>query len=125
MDPSHIPAAISGLAGSAVAAFVAAVVLDDVLGVIDAASKRKFDWRKLPSFVESQFGTKKAMALASALVVVAVSHGDVRSAAEAAVTAGGSAMTLAVLRDCWDKIQSIAGINVAPPKPADGIAPFP
>ena len=114
----NLPSVIISLAGSAVGAFVLAVVLDDALGVLLAIKNKTFDTHQLPSFLESQFGTKQALALGGLLVAAAVSGGDVKAAALAAVTAGGSALTLSVLADAYSKIKALVAPAPASPAPA-------
>lgn len=110
----NLPSVIISLAGSAVGAFVLAVVIDDLLGVALAVKSKAFDVHKLASFLESQFGTKQALALGGLILAAYVSGGDVKSAALAAITAGGSALTLSVLADVYSKIKAL----VAPASPA-------
>jgi hypothetical protein len=107
MHPDQIAPLLISLAGSAVGAFVLAVILDDALGVIGAIKTKTFDVNKLPSFLESQFGTRQALALGGLIVAAAVSGGDVRSATLAALTAGGSALTLSVLADAYAKVKAL------------------
>lgn len=108
MHIDNLPSVLVGLAGTAVGSFVLAVILDDALGVLAALRAGNFAWAKLPSFLESQFGTKQALALLGLIVAAYVAGGDVRSAALAALTAGGGALTLSVLRDVYAKILAIA-----------------
>lgn len=114
MHLDNLPALLASLAGSAVGAFVAAVVLDNVLGVIGAIKAKTFDSHKLPSFVASQFGTKQALALLGLIVAAAASGGDVKTATLAALTAGGGAMTIGVLADVYGKIRAL--VSPAPVK---------
>jgi hypothetical protein len=107
MHPDQIPAILISLAGSAVGAFVVAVVLDDTLGVIGAIKTKTFDIHKLGSFLVSQFGTRAALSLLGLIVAAYVSGGDVRSAALAALAAGGGAVTLGVLADCYAKVKAL------------------
>lgn len=107
MNPSNIPAVFESLAGSAVGAFVVAVALDNILGIVGAIKSKTFSTQKLPSFLESQFGTKQAVALGGLIVAAYVSGGDVKQAALAALTAGGGALTLSVLADVYSKIRGL------------------
>ena len=116
MNPGNIPSLLISLAGSAVGAFVLAVILDDALGVIGAIKTKTFSTKELPSFLESQFGTRQALALGGLIVAAAVSGGDVRSAVLAALTAGGGALTLSVLADAYAKIKAL--VAPAPAAPA-------
>lgn len=118
MNLSNLPAVISALAGSAVGAFVLAVALDNVLGVLNAIKSKTFSTKELPSFLESQFGTKQALAVGGLIVAAAVSGGDVRQAALAALTAGGGALTVSVLADAYGKIKALVT-----PTPAASPAP--
>lgn len=118
MHLSNLPAVLVGLAGTAVGSFVLAVIIDDALGVLAALRAGNFAWAKLPSFLESQFGTKQALALLGLIVAAYVAGGDVRSAALAALTAGGGALTLSVLRDVYAKILAIVVVPAAPAAPA-------
>lgn len=118
MHLDNIPAVLAGLAGTAVGSFVLAVVIDNVLGVISALRAGNFAWAKLPSFLESQFGTKAALSLLGLIVTAYVAGGDVKSAALAALTAGGGALTLSVLRDVYAKILAIVVVPAAPAAPA-------
>ncbi len=113
----NLPAVIVSLAGSAVGAFVLAVVIDDILGVALAIRTKSFDVHQLPSFLESQFGTKQALALGGLIVAAAVTGGDVKQAALAALTAGGSALTLSVLADAYGKIKELVQPSPAAPAP--------
>jgi len=120
----HIPQILASLAGSAVGAFVVAVVVDDALGVILALRQRAFDWHKLPSFLESQFGTKQAFVLLGLIAATYFAGGDVKQAALAALAAGGGAMTAAVAADVVSKIKRLvesltpaANPKAAPAKP--------
>jgi hypothetical protein len=108
----NIPSAVIALAGTAVGAFVVAVVIDDVLGVLVAIKAKTFDANKLPAFLESQFGTKQAAALAGAILVAVISgqYANLQDAALALVAAGGGALTLSVLADIYGKIKALAGL---------------
>jgi hypothetical protein len=117
-------------AGSTIGTFVIAVGLDVLAGVALAVRRGKFDWHKLPSFLESQFGTVEARALLG-LVVAAVTtavgsallHGGlsasalqgVADAALAAATAGSAAMLLSVVADLVSKVGQLTGVSVPPP----------
>lgn len=107
MNPSNLPAVISALAGSAVGAFVIAVAIDNALGIVAALKSKTFNFNKLPSFLESSFGTKQALAVGGLVVAAAVSGGDVKQAALAALTAGGGALTLSVLADAYSKTKAL------------------
>jgi hypothetical protein len=115
----HLATLLSSLAADAVVAFVIAVIADDFIGVFVAIRKGVFSWNKLPSFLESQFGTRQAAALAGT-VVMAYLTGQVHdlaqahAAALAVVTAGGGALTLSVLKDAISKLQSL----ISAPTPA-------
>ena len=110
--------------GGTLGLFVIAVVLDDVAGVVLAIKTHVFDWNKLPKFLESQFGTAQAAALAglvatavgAALLTHFASGADVKSlladVAEAsltAATAGAGALTLSVGKDLIKKIAVLFG----------------
>ena len=112
----NLPTVLISLAGSAVGAFVLAVFIDDALGVIGAVKTRTFTLAKLPSFLESQFGTQRALALLGLIVAAYVAGGDAKSAALAALTAGGGALTLSVLADAYGKIKAL--VAPAPEAPA-------
>lgn len=116
MNLSALPSVVESLAGSAVGAFVIAVAIDNVVGVVGAIKSRSFDWHKLPSFLASQFGTKQAIALGGLIVAAYVAGGDVKGAALAAVTAGGGALTLSVLSDVYSKLGAL--LAPAPKAPA-------
>ncbi len=123
-----ILAPLAVFAGSAVGTFVIAVILDDIAGVLVALKQKTFDPNKLPSFLESQFGTRQAVALFG-LVVTAVTtavgsvlvHGGltqtglqvIADAALAAASAGAAAMLLSVLSDLFDKVRQLTGAPVA------------
>lgn len=124
MTVSSILTPLAIFAGSAIGAFVIGVVLDDLLGILVAVRQHKFDANKLPSFLESQFGTKKAAALlglVSAAVTTAVGaaliHGGltqsalqaIADAGFAAATAGAAAMLLSVVSDLIDKLGQLTG----------------
>lgn len=131
MTFSSILTPLAIVAGSAVGAFVIAVLLDDIAGILLALRKGRFDWNQLPSFMESEFGTQKAAALLG-LVVAAVTsaagaalvHGGLTSAALqgvadaafAAATAGAGAMMLSVLSDLFTKVGQIFGTPVPAPE---------
>lgn len=111
MHFDDIPALISGLAGSAVGAFVAAVLVDDIFGVVLAIKTRTFKPAELASFLESQFGTRRALALAGAVATAAVAaytgRQDIKSAVLAAATAGATALTVGVIADIRTKALAI------------------
>jgi len=133
---SSILSPLAVIAGSAVGTFVIAVGLDDLAGILVALKQKKFDWNKLPSFLESQFGTRQAAALFG-LVIAAVTtavgsvliHGGLTAsslqaladAAFAAASAGAAAMLLSVLADLFAKISQLTGSPV--PAPAIKAAP--
>jgi hypothetical protein len=110
---------LAAFAGSAIGCFVIAVALDDLAGIVLAVRQHKFDVHKLGSFLESQFGTKRAIALLG-LVAAAVTtalgsalvHGGltqtalqgIADAALAAATAGAASMLLSVLADLYSKV---------------------
>lgn len=114
MNPGAIPAIISSLSGDAIGLFVLAVIIDDFLGVLDAVLGHTFDPKKLPSFLASQFATKQGLAVLGLVLTAYVTGGDAHQAALAAVTAGGSAMTLSVLADIYSKLKGL----IAPPAPS-------
>lgn len=112
----HLPALLAHLAGTAVGAFVFAVVIDIVLGVALAVKAKTFDVHKLPSFLESQFGTKSALALLGLVAAAYFSGGDIKQATLAALAAGGGALTAAVAADILGKIKElVAGFRPATP----------
>jgi|SRR5579859_2086518 len=127
---SAILAPLAVIAGSAIGTFVIAVGLDDLAGILLALKQKKFDAHKLPSFLESQFGTHQAIALFG-LVVTAVTtavgsvliHGGLTmaslqalaDAAFAAASAGAAAMLLSVLADLFSKISQLTGSPVPAP----------
>jgi hypothetical protein len=114
----HLPSLLASLAGSAVGAFVLAVVLDDLLGVALAVKNKAFDVHKLPSFLASQFGTKEAVALLGLVAAAYFAGGDIKQAAYAALAAGGGAMTAAVAADIYSKIKALVIGSPAPVAPA-------
>ena len=117
MSPfDHLPALLASLAGSAVGAFVLAVIVDDALGVIGAIKAKTFDVHALPSFLVSQFGTREAAALLGLVAVAYFSGGDIRQATLAALAAGGGALTAAVTADIVAKIKAL--VSSAPATPA-------
>lgn len=103
----NIPGLISSLAGDALGAFVVAVVLDNALGILDAVVGGTFSMKKLPSFLESTFGTKQALAVLGLVVAAAATGGDAHQAALAAITAGGGALTLSILADAYGKAKGL------------------
>jgi hypothetical protein len=126
---SSILTPLAVIAGTAIGSFVIAVVLDDVAGILVALKQHVFDPNKLPSFLESQFGTRKAAALlglVTAAVTTAVGsaliHGGltqdalqgIADAAFAAATAGAAAMLLSVVSDIFDKMRQLLGASAAP-----------
>jgi hypothetical protein len=111
----NLPAILAGLAGSAVGAFVFAVVIDDLLGVALAVKAKVFDIHKLASFLVSQFGTKEALALLGLIAAAYFSGGDIRQATLAALAAGGGALTAAVGADIVAKIKALVLGTPAPP----------
>lgn len=114
MNFGELPAVLASLAGSAVGAFVLAVVIDDALGVIGAIRTKSFDIHQLPSFLESQFGTKQALALLGLIAAAYFAGGNAHQAALAALAAGGGAMTASVGADILGKIKAL----VSGPPPA-------
>lgn len=117
MSPfDQLPAVLASLAGSAVGAFVLAVVIDDALGVIGAIKAKTFDVHKLASFLSSQFGTREAVVLLGLIAASYFSGGDIKQATLAALAAGGGALTAAVAADIFAKIKALA--SAAPATPA-------
>ena len=115
-----IGSALQAVGLSPLVAFVAAVVVDDVFGIALALKAKTFDLKKLPSFLESQFGTKEFLVVATAAVAAYVSGGDVKAAATAVVVAGGSALFLSVLKDIYAK--ALAFVGKAPAAKASAAA---
>lgn len=99
---------------SPLVAFVVAVVIDDAFGIALAVKSKTFDLKKLPSFLESQFGTKEFLVVATAAVAAYLSGGDVKAAATAVVVAGGAALLLSVLKDIYAKALAFVGKGPAP-----------
>lgn len=115
MSPfDHLPAVLASLAGSAVGAFVLAVIIDDALGVISAIRTKSFSVKELPTFLESQFGTKQALALLGLIAAAYFAGGDAHQAALAALAAGGGAMSASVAADIVGKIRALASGSPAP-----------
>lgn len=114
MHLDAIPPLLSALAGSAVGAFVLAVIVDDALGVVLAIKSKTFDVHALPSFLESQFGTKTALALLGLIAASYFAGGDVKQAALAALAAGGGALTASVAADILAKIKALVAPASAP-----------
>lgn len=110
-DLSHVMPWLVAFAGTAVGGFVLAVILDDVLGIAVAIKAGKFDWNALPSFLESEFGTRAAAALLGLVVTAAVAaaagNGDIRAAALAALTAGATAKAASVVSDAVSKARQL------------------
>lgn len=121
MHLGNLPEVLIGAAGSVVGSFVLAVIVDDALGVILALRTQSFSWAKLPSFLESQFGTQKALALLGLIAAAYFSGGDVRSAALAALAAGGGALTLSVAADILSKIKALVSPPAATPTPSQPV----
>jgi hypothetical protein len=99
-------------AGTAVGAFILAVLADDILGIVLAVKAGKFDWNRLPSFLESELGTKAALALLGLVVTAVLTAGvsgtsDIRGAALAALTAGAAAKTASVVADAVSKARAL------------------
>lgn len=113
MHLDAIPPLLAALAGSAVGAFVLAVVVDDALGIAMAVKAKAFDWHKLPAFLESQFGTKQALAILGLMAAAYFVGGDAKQAALAALAAGGGALTASVVADIVGKIKQLAGLTPA------------
>lgn len=111
-----VVSAILAVGLSPLVAFAVAVVVDDVAGVALALKTKTFSWAKLPSFLESQFGTKEALVVAAAAYAAYAAGGDVKAAATAVVVAGGSALTVAVIKDIILKFKAI--VTGATPAPA-------
>lgn len=125
-------APLAVIAGSAIGTFAIAVTLDDLAGIVVAVKLKTFDVHKLGSFLESQYGTKRAIALGG-LVVAAVTTAvgsvllsggltqsalqAIADAAFAAATTGAAAMLLSVLADLFGKVGQLTG-SPAPPLPA-------
>lgn len=120
-------------ASTTVGTFVVMVALDDLAGVVLALKTKTFDWNKLPSFLESQFGTRQAVALLGLVATAtltavgsALVHGGltqmalqgISDAALAAATAGAGAMLLSVVGDFAAKLSGIFGTGVNVPVPA-------
>lgn len=121
---SSILAPLAVIAGTAIGSFVIAVIIDDVAGILVAIKLHAFDANQLPSFLESEFGTRKAAALlglVAAAVTTAVGsaliHGGltqdalqaIADAAFAAASAGAAAMLLSVVSDIFDKFRQLTG----------------
>lgn len=109
---------LAHLAASVVAypvvAFVLAVTLDDVLGVVSAARARSLSAQKLPSFLASQFGTHEAAALGGlifAAYLSAPSGADLRDVLYSAATLGASALTVKVIADIKDKASALVSLR--------------
>ena len=132
MSFSSILAPLAIFAGSTIGAFVIAVIVDDVAGLLEAVRHGKFDWKKLPSFMESEFGSQKAAALLGLVIAAATTavgsvlvHGGltqtglqaIADATLAAATAGAAAMLLSVLSDIFDKVRQLTGAPVPDPAP--------
>lgn len=103
----QLPAILASLAGSAIGAFVLAVIIDDALGVIGALKAKTFDVHELGSFLVSQFGTKAAVSLLGLIAAAYFAGGDVKQAALAALAAGGGAVTAGVVADIIAKIRAL------------------
>lgn len=114
MHLDNLPALLVSLAGSAVGAFVLAVIVDDLLGIVAAVKSKTFDVHKLPSFLESQFGTKAALSLLGLIAAAYFAGGDIKAASLAALAAGGGAATAGVVADIVAKIKGL--ITPAPAK---------
>ena len=109
-----ISSAVLAAGLSPLAAFVVAVVVDDVLGIALAIKAKTFDPAKLPSFLASQFGTKEALVVGAAAFAAYQSGGDVKSAATAIVVAGGSALTIATAKDIYAKVKAFVAKPATP-----------
>lgn len=136
MTFSSILAPLAIAAGSTLGVFVVAVGLDDLAGILVAVKQKAFDWNKLPSFLESEFGTRQAAALFGLVATAAVGavgsalvHGGltqtalqgIADAAFAAATAGAGTMLLSVLSDAFAKVGQLTGsapVAAPAPKPA-------
>lgn len=121
---SSILTPLAVVASSAIGTFVVAVLVDDVVGILVAIKAKRFDPHQLPSFLESEFGTKQALALAG-LVATAVSAAAgaailkgglnqqalqaIADAAFAAASAGAAALLLSVVTDIKDKVSQLFG----------------
>ena len=115
MSPfDNLPPLLAALAGSLVGTFVLAVVIDNILGVIGAIKSKTFDVKELPTFLESQFGTKVALSLLGLIVASYFAGGDAKQAALAALAAGGGALTASVGADIVAKIRALASGAPAP-----------
>jgi hypothetical protein len=84
--------------------FLGAVAIDNVVGILQAVRTKTFDLHKLPSFLASQFGTKAFLVVAAAAYAAYAAGSSVHDAALAVVAAGGFALTLAVVKDIFQKI---------------------
>jgi hypothetical protein len=117
----QISAILASLAGSAVGAFVLAVIVDDALGVAGAIKTKTFAVKELPTFLVSQFGTREAAALLGLIAAAYFSGGDIKQATLAALAAGGGALTAAVVADIVSKIKALVSgspASIAPPAKA-------
>lgn len=115
-------------AGTTVGSFVIAVIVDVAAGVALAVKTKSFDLHRLPDFLESQFGTKKALALAGMVVAAATSaagaallHGldsqalqGIADAGFAAATIGAAGMLLSVVADIFSKVSQLFGTPIPP-----------
>jgi hypothetical protein len=129
---SYLVAAVSaGLGG-----FLLACGLDVGAGMLLAWRQGKFDPKKLPTFLESQFATRQflgvlglGVAAAVPAILSTVVHGGltqdallgVAQIALAAMTVGAAAMLASVLSDFRDKISQLFG----GPAPLPGPQPDP
>jgi hypothetical protein len=99
--------AIASLGLDPLYVFLAAVLLDDVLGVLQAVRTKTFNLSKLPSFLSSQLGTKEFLVVAGAAVAANSAGANVHQAALVIVVAGGGAMTLALVKDIYGKVVTL------------------
>jgi hypothetical protein len=113
-----VTSAVLALGSSPLVVFAAAVIVDDLLGVALAVKTKTFDAKKLPSFLESQFGTKEFLVVAAAAFAAYETGGDAKAAATAVVVAGGFALTVAVGKDILDKIKAFVYNQPVPMKAA-------
>jgi len=113
-------------ASTTLGTFVVMVIVDDVAGVALALKTHSFDAHKLGSFLESQFGTRRALALLGLVATAAITavgsalaHGGltqsalqtIADATLTAATVGAGTMLVSVVADVAAKLSYLFGVG--------------
>lgn len=111
VDLQFVWSTLSDFFHGPVGAFLVLVGVDNAAGIVLALKNKTFKWNKVLSFVESQFATQTALAVAVTAMLVFVTDGSV--AAWAALVAACLKASVSVVADLKVKLWSLAGMPVA------------